>query len=262
VLASLLVLARVVYLYLPGGLDWSKYTQPAALELLHGRSPYNIPGFYNPFWVLLPLLPLSLMPTKIGVAVLFVSGLLAYAYVAYRLGAKPMTILFLLFSFPIMAGLYNGQIEWLALLGLVLPKPIGLFFLLSKPQIGLGIALFWFAEALRQGGWREAVRVFAPVSSAIAFSFLLFGLWPSHGIHRINLGLNVSLWPYGIPIGLALLIIALRQRKLAPAMIASPLLSPYLVPHSWSIVLFGLLPGQALVVIASMGSWLARILIW
>jgi hypothetical protein len=262
VLASLLMLARMVYLYLPGGWDWGMSIQPAVLELLHGRSPYETTEFLYPFWVLFPLVPLALVPAKLGTAILFVSGLLAYAYVAYKFEAKPVALLFLLLSFPVMEGLYNGEIEWLAILGLVLPKPVGLFFLLSKPQTGLGVALFWLAESMRQGGWREAIRVFAPISVTVVLSFLLFGPWPLHSIRRINSGLNVSLWPYGIPIGLLLLSVALRHRKLGPAMIASPLLSPYLTPHSWSIVLLGLLPGPTVVIVASIGSWLARILIW
>jgi hypothetical protein len=257
---TLFLLARAVYVYLPGGMDWIFYFRPAALELLHGRSPYTVHGFYYPFWILLPLMPIALLPAGIGVAALYVLGLLAYAYVAYKLGAQPVTLVFLLLSFPVMSGLYNGQIEWLAVLGLVLPKSLGLFLLLSKPQTGLGIALFWFVEILREAGWSEALRKFVPVGLGFALSFLLFGLWPLQALGRISAGMNASLWPHSIPFGLILLIVAFNKRKLGLSMMASPLLSPYFTFHTWSVVLLGLLPSQVLVVLAAVGTWILGLL--
>lgn len=79
----------------------------------------------------------------------------ALAYVAARLGAGPITLMYLLLSPPVLHGVLNGSLNWLAALGFVLPPAVGLFFIAVKFQVGIAVTIFGFVEAAGRGGdWR------------------------------------------------------------------------------------------------------------
>ncbi len=245
------------------GIDWRLTYRPAALALLRGHNPYNLdvapdaPFFAAP-WGLLPLLPLALLPTEAGRAVIMLGGLLVFAFSAYRLGAKPIAMIFFLISPPVFHNILNANIEWLPILGFVLPPSIGLFFVMIKPQTGLAVAIFWFFEAWRKGGWREVMRVFVPVTIAFFISFIIYGFWPLNMFGALKYGAeyNSSLWPLSIPVGLVLLVTAIQKRKLEFAMPASPCLSPYLLFHAWSSAVISLVKNPLQLVTAVIGLWI------
>jgi len=86
VAAVALVWAMVVVL--PDGIDWRQTYRPAALALLSFKTPYSmevtpVAPFVAAPWGLIPLIPLALLPLKVGRAVLMLISLLAYAYTAY-----------------------------------------------------------------------------------------------------------------------------------------------------------------------------------
>lgn len=215
------------------GVDWEMAFRPAARALLALRSPYEVEGYFNAPWAILPLIPLAILPDAFGRAALLVVSLLGYAVVAYRLGAGRVTLVVFLISPPVLHGLLNANIDWLAMLGFLLPPQIGLFFVTIKPQIGAAVTVFWLIDAWRTGGLREVVRVFGPITAVTLISFVLFGPWPLRFEQEITLWWNASLWPLSIPVGLALLVAAIRLRDLRPVMAASPCLSPYVLLHSW-----------------------------
>ena len=159
--------------------DWHGAFYPAAQQVLHGRSPYQVSTFLSVPWTILPLLTLALLPERAGPAALFLASLLTFVFVfvAYRLGPRGPWIGAILTAPPVIHSLSIGNLESLSLLGFVLPPQIGLFFVLMKPQVGIAMALFWLVEAWRQGGPREIGRVFAPVALALVLSVLLFGNW-------------------------------------------------------------------------------------
>ncbi len=237
------------------GVDWETAFRPAARTLLAFRSPYDVEGYFNAPWALLPLIPLAVLPDALGRAALLVVSLLGYAYVAYRLGAGRLALIAFLISPPVLHGLLNANLDWLAMLGFLMPPPIGLFFVAVKPQIGVAVAIFWLADSWREGGLREAVRVFAPVTVTTLLSFALFGFWPLRFGREVSLWWNASLWPLSLPVGLALVVAAVRTRDLRPAMAASPCLSPYVLLHSWVGALAAIihLPGETLA--AVIGLW-------
>jgi hypothetical protein len=253
---GLLLLVAVLSVYLPPGVDWEKAYYPAARELLSGRNPYDVYGYYNAPWTLLPILPLAILPVELGRAAFMLLSLAGFGYSAYKLGAKPLSLGAFLASPPVMHCLLNASVDWMPLLGFVLPPRIGLFLVVIKPQVGSTIALFWLVEAWREGGWRQVVRVFWPVTMALLLSFVLFGLWPFRAERLVDLWWNASLWPASIPVGLALLAAALRTRNKRFAMGAAPCLSPYVLLHSWSGALAAIvhLPFETLAAVA--GLWI------
>ncbi len=252
----LLILVAVATLYLPTGIGWHYSFRPASLALVSARSPYDVAGFYGAPWGLLPLVPFALLPENVGRAALSVLGAGVFAYTAYRLGAKPLAMVAFLLWPPVLHCLLNTDVEWLAMLGFVLPPQIGLFFIAVKPQVGVGVGVFWLAEAWRKGSIREVFQVFGPVSLALLTSFALFGLWPLKisQIDALATGFNASLWP--IPVGLALLVASIRTRNFRYAMPSSPCLSPHVLFHSWAAALIAVASLPAETVAAVVGLWI------
>jgi len=221
------------------GIDWMCVFRPAIVDLFHGQTPYT--GLYfNPPWILLLLSPLAVLSPEMGAAVMAVICIAAFAVAAARLGMSKVALLFILLNPFMWVVARQGNLDWLVALGATLPPQIGLFLVVTKPQAGAAIAVFWLAEALRQGGIRQAVRVFAPVTVAYLLSFALFGWWIIPPGWLITHQMNYSLWPLSIPIGLALLAAAIRGRDVGRAITASPFLSPYVLTMTWSLAFLGL----------------------
>jgi hypothetical protein len=242
--------------YFPRGVDWHTAFRPATLELLSGRSPYNIQGFFNPPWTLLPLIPFAVLPENVGRALLVIAGFIAFAYTGHKMGGSKLATTAILLSPPVMHCTLNGNIDWLALLGVIMPPQIGLFFVSTKPQIGIAIAAFWLVESWRDGGWRETLRVFLPITLTGILSLLLYGMWPLRAGVEVGLWWNASLWPMSLPVGLVLIVTAIRSRKLAYAMGASPCFSPYILLHSWVVAVYALIQSTPETVAAVIGLWL------
>ncbi|MBN1312574.1 MAG: hypothetical protein JXB30_14255 [Anaerolineae bacterium] len=236
--------------------DWECVFRPAARDLVLTGNPYQIEdgGFLNAPWALIPLIPLAFLPVNIGYGILTVIGLYCFGYTAYRFGAKPITLAIFLLSPPVLHCLLQGNIDWLVLLGFVLPPQIGLLLVVLKPQMGSVVALFWLVEAFRKEGWREVIRVFWPVTLALGVSFVLYGLWPLSFSRELTHWWNASLWPASIPIGMGLLVASLRKRDIGYAMGASPCLSPYVLLHAWSGSLMAIvrLPYETLAVVVAL----------
>lgn len=240
------------------GIDWYHSYRPAVWNVLNLKSPYTV-DFQNPPWTLLFLLPFALLPPEVGRAAMLLVGFSGFAYFALAKGARPVVLGLFLISPPVLHSLINSGIDWLVLLGLLMPPQIGLFFVVIKPQIGVAVVIFWLVEAWRKGGWREAVRVFWPVTLLTLISFVIFGLWPLQ-MAVVNLDesvwWNATFWPASIPVGLALLVAAIRTRKIEFAMGASPCLSPYVLLHSWVGAFAALLRRSPEFIAAWIGLWI------
>jgi hypothetical protein len=262
VTAIAILIIIIAYLAVPGGSDWEVF-RPAALEIIAGRSPYNIELFYHPVWTLLPLIPIALLPKSIGLAVLFLVELMAYTYTLHKLGGTRITLIAFLLSPPVVISLWLRSIDWIPFLGFIMPPQIGLFFISVKPQMGSVVALFWLVEAWRKGGSREVFRVFAPVTFATLISIIIFGPWPLGASSAASLEHNASLWPMSIPVGLALIITTIRKRQLSYAMIASPCLSPYIMVTSYVGALAALITLKYEFISVVIGLWILVIIqVW
>ena len=257
-ISAALALSFLIAPFVPPAIDWTITFRPATLTLLSGLSPYGRVYYVHAPWTLIPLIPLALLPEPVGRVMLLLCGLASYAFVAYRLGAKPISIIFLLLSPLVMHVLLNGNMDWLAVLGFVLPPQIGLFFISIKPQIGIAVAPFWLVQVWRGGGWKEVLKVFAPFTIVLLLSFVLFGLWPLETVREDIVGVyfNASLWPLSIPIGLALFVTAVRKQRIEYAMAASPCLSPYLLFYSWGGALLSIISSVPETLAVVIGLWI------
>lgn len=254
ILSTLLGIAAANFI--PEQIDWVRTYRPAARELLALRSPYDISTFYNPPWILIPLLPIALLPDKVGNGFLFVISLWALIYSAIKMGAKPLSLIAFLLSFPVVFLLLFGQIDWMILIGLTLPPQIGLIFIFTKPQIAIPYAVFILIQTWRNKGFLHVVKIFFPISMMVLLSLLIFGLWfKDSDLFMLSAIYNYSLWPGGIVFGLLLLGYAIIKDKQEVSISAGPFFSPYVGVHSWTFALIALLPYQWMIGLTAAGSW-------
>lgn len=251
---ALLVAALAVLLLtaLGRGVDWYGTYRPAVRALAAGGMPYTAATFYNPPWALLPLLPLAWLPPLAGRAGMLALAVGALVYAAHRAGANTLATLLFLTTPPVAVLLFTGNVDWLVLVGFILPARWGVFLALVKPQVGGALAVYWLVEAWRRGKVRAVAETFAPVSAAL----LLVGFaWLRARPMDLAYALNASLFPVGLPVGAALLAYALVRREPRAAWAASPFFAPYLAPHSWSGALLAIVRRPFVLAAVAAGFW-------
>jgi len=259
ILAALILAALpVIYYGVPIGQDWIQFFKPATLALVHGGNPYDIRNFHNAPWTLIPFIPFALMPTRLGSVGFFLLGFACFLYIVYKLSGKPLVMILFITSYPVFSCLNGGGIDWLPMLSFVTPAPISLIFAAIKPQIGIGIAVYWLIESWRAVGIRTIVKNFLPVSLLLIISIATYGFWIMNFVNKAQVTtnwVNVSLFPYTLPVAFYLLWVAIKKRVARPAMAASPFFAPYHTLFSLAAPLVALFDYPVLLAIASAVLW-------
>ena len=205
-----------------------------------GFNPYGCP--LNPPWMLFILSPFALFSSTLGASLLAVLNLILFAFLLKRLSISPLLSMVFLSSPFVLGNSRVANFDALVLLGLLLPRRWGLFLLLSKPQIGIWIALYWIFEAWQEGKAKKVFQLIFPVYIAFMLSFVIYGPWPL--VRYLSMSAdhaNVSIFPYSLPAGLLLLFYSFRIKSLPLILITTPLLTPYINFNSLLVPLLGLL---------------------
>lgn len=140
---------------------------PAAKLLLSRQSPYINKGFFNPPWVLYPILPLTILPewlaslvwVIVNIVIIFYALNLAADYLGVPKSRKRALLVAALTISPFpFAVAFTGQLSSFVLLGLVVSFARSFnwaapAFLLIKPQIGLVPTLIWLARRILFKDW-------------------------------------------------------------------------------------------------------------
>lgn len=244
---------------LPIGRDWLTIL-PAVQAFLQGQDPYAFnEGFHVvifPFWTFIALAPFALLPFWIGRTLLFIVSLSVFFVTAVKMGASRWQVILFLLSSAVVGCLNNGNIDWLVMAGLWMPPQIGLFFVLMKPQVGLGIALYWLADAHLQGGIKKVVMTALPVTLAYTLSFLLYGPWITSMIGMNDNPYNMSGFPVTLLTGYLLLFQGVRQQDRDSAIVSGPLIAPYVSQFSYAAVLLALFRRRGLFLFAWVLLWI------
>lgn len=223
--------------------DFALFIRQNILLVWQGQNPYLGVGPYIPPWIYLLLGPLLSVPEPVGAALVTLLNLAGLAFLLYRSKTSLPVMAMALFSPVVLSLVMTSNLDGLFLVGALLPPQWGLFIVLAKPQLGLGIALYWAWEAYHSGGIHRLIRVFAPVGLAFLASFALYGVYLLHGTAIIFTGWNVNrfLFPYLVAPALLLLLAAVRRRRISLSYGVGPLASPYATPNSY----IGLIPAFA-----------------
>jgi len=253
-----------VYIGIPT--DWTTY-RLATRALVEGRSPYVLDNdcqFYNPPWALLPLIPFAYLPPPLDSLCIVALGLVGVVGFCLWVGIPGKNALVWLTTPPVIGGVIVGQIDWMVLYGFTLQMPnvLAYFFLLIKPQVGLGVAIYRFVESWRTRGLLKALYETVPVAGCLLASFFAYGLWPLNGVAMAGQEVDwfTTLWPQALVAGIPLLYLALNQRKVRYAMAAAPCFSNHVLPSSWMGALLALEHKPKLLLVVSISMWAVMIL--
>lgn len=217
----------ISWIWLPnGGLDWREFFGIAARHWWPDPWAYlqNFP--YVP-WTGLILSPLGGVPDRLATAIVNALAVVVFAWLAQRLGGPDWVAIIVLVSPPGFWMFRNGQMEWLALFGLLLFDGTDWLWLAIKPQLTIGLLVPRLKRT--RGQW---IRYLAPIVIAGILSLLIWPgwplrAWPEVSPHWLTANWNWSIWPWGVPIALFLLWLAWRRGEDWLGLVASPLLSPY-----------------------------------
>lgn len=226
------------------GVDWRLYFQPAAESLMRGRSPYDVSGFWNPPWMLLPIMIFAKMPLEIAAPMLFVLNTMACIWASLRLGMNKFVVFPFFIFFGSMMNSVMGNIDGLLALGLLCPPWLGIIILMIKPQVGFPIVLFWVANELAQKGTvrqkaARVLRLLLPFTILLIASTFLYGAWFLHSVDAIGKTWNTAPWPLGIPVGLWLVGAGIQKRDVSFVLMSTPFITPYLTIYTWSFSAMG-----------------------
>jgi hypothetical protein len=238
--------------------DFNAFYQAGA-AVLHGQSPYTVPGFYNPIWVALLFAPFALFSRALAYRIYAAIIFGASFFILWRLSQKHIGItLIAAFSPFFFMTMQYGNIDWLVLLGLLCPPALGIWLILVKPQMGAPLALLWAWKLYREKGLWKTLLFFLPVTLAYALSFIIGMRLPDVSV---MMGWSAGVWPYGLILGIPLYLWAFKKRDELLALAATPFLEPYFGPMSWMIVLPKAMKNYWTISLATVFSW-AIVLIW
>jgi hypothetical protein len=223
--------------FLPAAVDWQHTFLPAARSW---RDPYSVTDghFHNPPWVLLFLIPFGLAPEAYGWAAFVLISLLLILDSARALHASKVGSIAAVLAPPVLAMVANGQIDALALWGAAIgiraresENPwllsLGLLLMSVKPQVAGVLGLLLWLQS------RDKIRPLIFPVGALFLSFLMYGWWPaSWNPVPTQVSWNISIWPWGIPMGILMGVVAYQYESEVPAFLATPFLVPYLALHS------------------------------
>ena len=226
--------------FLPSA-DWYATFDPAARGIFSGHSPYEQTGYVYPPWAILPLLPMVLFPPLIAHGLMFGTTILILIYLAWHLHASPLATAAFLLSPTAVGVMLINNIDPFVICGILLPPVWGLFVLMVKPQIGIGVAFYYLIETWQNGRFWGVVRTFAPAAIAFLVSALIFPVWIERMIRNPGIVWNRSLFPYTIPIGLLFMWLSVRRKNPYFALAAGLFFAPYYSFYSYITVQIALL---------------------
>lgn len=244
------------------GFDWFFAFQPAVLAFLHGQDPYTVSNFFYPPWLLLGIAPLALLPPfwgAVGMNLISLSGLVALC----RKAGKIWMALPLALSFPMIVLLWHANVDGLVLWGLAAGGPIGLLLLSTKPQVAGFVGIVWALQAWRDGGGRKLAALIIPTLTVALVFLIIYPRWPSvvfAPTDRTGRS-DTTGFPWYLPLGLAMLVAAVKRRREDWAALASMMVAPYARAQSWIGALALLTcryPLEGMVAIAA--SWLVPLI--
>lgn len=216
-------------------------------------NPYSFTLFPYVPWTAVIFYPLALLPVRVAVLVQMILYFVLLALLIFRYGGRWWTVLLVLTSSLAYDTALEINLEWVTVIGLLVPPVLSGPFLLVKPHQALGA---WLAYRWRDILW-SGVLVFV----IMAVSLVIWPNWVDGMLHawfnntlgewgsRVNMAFSQIIpRPMSWGIGLALAFLAVRRRDVVLAVVAWQFFVPY-------VTFYGLMPVFALV--ATRWPWVA-----
>ena len=207
-------------------------------------------------WGAVMVAPLALLPFEWSVLAQMVLYFVLLALLVYRFGGGWRVVLLVLTSSLAYDTALEISLEWIVVIGLLVPPVFSGPFLVVKPQVALGA---WLGYRWRDMLWGGAV-----VLAVAGLALLIWPGWPQDMLAaitnntlgewggRVNIALSRLLpWPLTWAVGLALAWLAFRRRD----MILGVLAWQFFVPYT---TFYGIMP--AFVLLAVRWPWAALII--
>jgi hypothetical protein len=237
------------------GDDWQLFHQ-ASKQMLKGEPLYVIENYYyNPAWVAIIIAPFALLPEHFGWGVISAVTLLVIPLTLMRWQPNPGWIkpALALLSPPAIYIFIHGQLDAIVIALALLPTEWWMLAALTKPQVAMGLVV-----GIPVSRWP---RMLVFTAGVFVLSFILIGFWPRDLLNQPTpireAGHNfwLGLWPFQVPLGVALLAVGWSRRDARLLVAASPFLPPYAAISSllgpWLAALTYLNTWQAALVLAS-----------
>ncbi len=214
---------------------------------LHLGQPYEVTRFVNVPWTALFLAPFSLPPFEFAVLMQVILYFCLLATVVFKFGGNLWTVLVVFLSPLAFDATMELNVDWVVVIGLLVPREWSGVFFLVKPQVLFGS---WFGFE-----WREIVRAVLILLVVLVISFAVLPGWPqamadnvmSNTLgdvgNRVNIAMSKGLpivFSYGI--GVVLAVWAFRRKDVFLGVVAWQFLVPYMT-------FYGLLPVFALIAV-------------
>jgi hypothetical protein len=241
---ALMPIALVVAVYLASRLptaDWFDIFDPAARGVFSGLSPYHRPNFNAAPWAVVPLLPIVLFPPTVAHGIMYVTCAALLFYIMWRLKVNLVTAVAFFVSPTAIGALLVNNIDPIVISGMLFPPIWGLFLLVIKPQIAMGVVIYTLGETWRTSGFWGVVRTFAPVTILFLVAIILFPIWPIRMLSLPQNPYNRSTFPYLIPLGLFFLWLAFRHKNPYFALAGSLFFVPYHTLYTYIAFQIGLM---------------------
>lgn len=223
--------------------DWHMNFFPLSRALL---DPYSIKTFNYPPWTSIFFIPFRLFSENTGAYINACLNILVVGALVMKRKGDLLALVLTLTSYPFMALLANGNVEWIPALGFILQNAWGVPFVLVKPQSGFLAMVAWFQ---RSG---NKIKFLIPISVVMLLSFVVWGNWIQsmfNSVQYMNLlqgdlyQYNLSLFPWTIPVGLGLVYYIFKYKPVEieiPGILATLCFFPYFASQSL-IILYALI---------------------
>lgn len=196
--------------------------------------PYQVRGYVNPPWASVIMLPFALLPVPLAVLAQICLYFAAITGVIFRLGGGGRATVIALTSFIAFDNGLEPSIDWMTVVGLLLPPVLSAPFIFVKPQTALG---YYAGVAPRQ--WLYFIGSAAAVGLV---SLLVWDWWlPAMlaNVERYTLSAFANLAPMtfltpfvSIPIGIFLMWQTFRRRDPLLGVLAWLFFIPYIALYS------------------------------
>jgi len=224
------------------------YTSSDAVRVWHDQTyifrpvsfdnPYATQGFVHPIWIVPLIYPFRWLPLEVSTLVQAIIYFVALSLVIVKFGGGRREILVTLLSYTCLDAVLQMNVDWLVVVGMLLPVWASGPFVLAKPQIGTG---YYVGLSVRD--WLKMAVLMGTVG---ILTILIWGWWPQTVLdlvseYSIGRFFNVAPSQYlsylSLVIGLSLSIWAYRRQDVPLGVLAWLFFTPYLAAYSLPLML-------------------------